>query len=116
MQTAILIDGFVHFAIFVKECEAEVAVSLLQKSRGEAGAAAEELVELGVAKADFGVVFEGAAIVDFADVGPEDGGEAHWARLAGGVELATRQIVGLELLLGLSDGVDFAVAGRVGVF
>ncbi len=89
---------------------------LLQKSRGEAGAAAEELVELGVAKADFGVVFEGAAIVDFADVGPEDGGEAHWARLAGRVKLATRQIVGLELLLGLSDGVDFAVAGRVGVF
>ncbi len=89
---------------------------LLQKSRGEAGAAAEELVEFGVAEADFGVVLEGAAIVDFADVGPEDGGEAHWARLAGGVELATRQIVGLELLLGLSDGVDFAVAGRVGVF
>lgn len=116
MQTASLIEGFVHFAIFVKECEAEVAVSLLQKSRGEAGAAAEELVEFGVAKADFGVVFEGAAIVDFADVGPEDGGEAHRARLASGVELATGQIVGLELLLGLSDGVDFAVAGGVGVF
>lgn len=83
---------------------------LFQKSRGEVGAVTEELVEFGVAEADFGVVFEGAAVVDFADVGPEDGGEAHWARLAGRVKLATRQVVGFELLLSFSDSVDFAVA------
>lgn len=63
---------------------------LFQESRGEVGAVTEELVEFGVAEADFGVVFEGAAVVDFADVGPEDSGEAHWARLAGGVEFTTR--------------------------
>ena len=63
---------------------------LFQKTRGEVGAVAEELVKFGVAEADFSVVFEGAAVVDFADVGPEDGGEAHWARLAGDVEFTTR--------------------------
>ncbi len=85
-----LIDGFVHFAVFVEECEAEVAVLLFEKTDWKIVATTKELVKLGIAETNFGVVFEGAAIIHFVDIGPEDSSETHWTRLAGGVELAAR--------------------------
>lgn len=49
---------------------------------------AEHCVEFGVAETDSRAIFYGATVINFVNISPENGGEAHETRLAGSVELA----------------------------
>lgn len=70
--------------VCIEELKALVAVKFV-KEVGEMVASTEDVIELIVAEADAAIVRDGTAIVYFVDVGPEDGAEAHMARLTRGV-------------------------------
>lgn len=63
---------------------------LFEKVGWETGAAAEELVELGVAEAEVCGVFNSAAVINFFNIGPKDGRKTHQTRFASGVEFTAR--------------------------
>ena len=58
--------------VFIKEVEASLAVAFHQKT-WQFVTAAEKVVEMVIAKADNGVVFDSATIIDAFDVGPQAG-------------------------------------------
>ena len=70
-------------------------------------------VELVVAKADFAVVFDGATVKNIVNICPHEGGEAHGARFARGINVATGEVVCAERFGGVRDGDHFAVAQRI---
>ena len=94
--------------VLVEEGEAGIAFDFGEVVV-ELGTASHEGVETFVAEADTGIVGNGAAVIDFADVSPEAGAEAHGAGLAGSVEFAAREVVGMETACGLSDSDNLAV-------
>ena len=58
-----------HITVFLKEFQAFFAVDFLHIV-AELGATDEDLIKLAVAESYDAVVFDGAAIVDLADIGP----------------------------------------------
>ena len=61
-----------HITVFLKEFQAFFAVDFLHIV-AELVATAEDLIKLAVAESYDAVVFDGAAIVDLADIGPHAG-------------------------------------------
>ena len=55
------------------------------------------------------------AVVEFVDMGPVDGAEAHWARLARRVNLAAGKVEGVEFGAGGADGADLGMSRGVTV-
>jgi len=102
----------VECEVLGEEVQAGVAVHFLQVAR-ELLAAAEEVVELVVAKTYRVVVGYCAAIEDVTDISPHTCAETHMAGLAGRVDVAAREIEGAEILAGIAYCGDFAVAGGV---
>ena len=68
----------------------------------------ECIVEVGA-----GCVGTGIAKPDAIDVRPVDGGQAHGAGFAAGVDFRALEAEDAELLAGSADGADFAVGGGV---
>jgi hypothetical protein len=71
------------------------------------------VVEEGVVEAGGCGVGSGVAVVDGAEARPVDGGEAHGAGLAAGVDLTAGEGEGVELRAGTADGYDLRVGGWV---
>ena len=61
-----------HIIVFLKELQTLFAVDFLHIVT-ELVATAEDFVKLAVAESDDAVVFDSAAIVDLADIGPHAG-------------------------------------------
>lgn len=104
---AFLVPYVGAFLVILVELEASFTVAFLGLER--------VLVELVVAETDFLGVLEVAGVVALAHVGPLDGAHAHGAGVADGVDFATGEVVGAEVLAGVADGHHLAVAGGVAV-
>ena len=93
-----------------------LASSLRSMAEGMAAVAdgqGEFAIEEGVVERDAGCVGAGVAEPDAIDAGPVDGGEAHGAGLAAGVDFAAVEAEGVEVSAGGADGFDFRVGGGV---
>jgi len=71
------------------------------------------LVDEGVVEASSGSIGGGGGVEDTVRASPIDRPEAHGARFAGSVKVATRQLEIPEDAAGLANGLDFGVGGRV---
>lgn len=103
-----MLDEFVFF----KQVEASLAVDL-DEIIFEFVATFEDVVKLIVAEADFAIVGDGTAIIHFPDIRPKASSEAHVARLARGVKLASCEVESVEVIACIAYGRYLAMAGRV---
>jgi len=78
-----------------------------------AGRATEFFVDKGVVEASGGSIGGAGSVEDTVRASPIDRAEAHGARFAGSVEIATGQLEVAEDATGLANGFDFGVGGRV---
>lgn len=101
--------------VVVEKGQALVAADLLHIA-GELVAATEDAVELVVAESYAAVIFDGAAVVDFADIRPHAGTKAHVAGFTCGVDGAAAQVKGSQACSGITYRRHLAVACGIIVF
>ena len=101
-----------HIAVDLKQLQTGVTINTDQEIR-QALPAAAELVEHLVPETDIGVIFDRAAIIDLADIGPENRVQAHRARFSCGIQFTSGQIVAVQRILGIADRGDLTVGGGI---
>lgn len=71
------------------------------------------VVDERVVEADAGGVGFVVAVIDFVQMGPVDGSQAHGTGLARGIDFASAEVERVQLLAGGADGAHFGMGRRV---
>ena len=102
----------VQIFIYVEQLQAGLSVNAYQVIFHRFPAASQTIQFL-VTEADFRIVFDCTAEIDFVDPCPHDGIQAHRAGLSRGIQITPGQIVCLQALLSISDRGDLPVCGGI---